>query len=377
MSSVNHLPMAVGMLQRLTMQEAARQPRLPQELTDIVIDHLHDDKESLKACTLVSDDWFWPARFHLFNTTVITTSNEKHGLDAFLDSVATSPLQLGHQVRCLHVRGAHDKSQDDFLSILDFMKAILPRLPSIRKVTLSRMVWGQGALLPSEFTHPMPWELGMLSLKDIRLEASDAESLDVAQRHLAYLLQLFSSIRLLTIDTVRIGYRALYRTPFTVAPVVHPLLDPVIRGRCRISALNCFTEDDSFYLLAALSRLGFARNLQTLKFGSGCPEITTAAQIVTNFAASSLRFVRYRVPSDDYVASRMPVFDLSRCTSLHTAHLRGFVSSSLEARTVLTQMINTVTCTPPETQAVILEFFARPQDFDFLYDTPAKKGGRC
>lgn len=65
----------------------------------------------------------------------------------------------------------------------------------------------------------------------------------------------------------------------------------------------------------------------------------------------------------------MPVFDLSQCETLHTAHLRGYISNPIEARTVLSQMINTVTCTPTETQAVILEFFARPQDFHILYET--------
>ena len=68
------------------------------------------------------------------------------------------------------------------------------------------------------------------------------------------------------------------------------------------------------------------------------------------------------------VASRVPVLDLSRCAALHTAHLRGYVSSQVEAQTVLTQMINTITCAPMDTMAIILEFFIRPQDFEVLYE---------
>ncbi|THH28847.1 hypothetical protein EUX98_g5344 [Antrodiella citrinella] len=344
--------------------------RLPVELTDIIIDHLHDDEASLFVCALVEHDWLWSARYHLFHTTLITTSgDEKHGLASFLRVVASSPFALGNHVRCLHIRGAHDKTQDDFTSLFAFLDAVLPKLPSLRRITLSRMVWGkfESAVLPMERREPMPWELKMLSLKDIRLDASDVESLDNAQKHLSHLLQQFSSIRLLSIDTVRIGYRALYAAQ--LEPLTTDGETPRDgRRKCHISAINCFTEDDSFYLLSALSRLGFVHHLHTLKFGSGCPEITASAQVVANLAAPSLRFVRYRVPSDDYVASKIPCLDLSQCTALHTAHLRGFVSSATEARTVLTQMINTVTCTPPDAAAVLLEFFARPQDFCNLFE---------
>ena len=295
------LGMDSGLLafQKLALQDPVveRRPWIPQEVADIIIDHLFDDNHALHACALVSNDWLWSARYHLFHHTVITTSVKKRGLDAFLELVSSSPFQLGTHVRCLHVRGAHDKSQDDFSAILRFLSAILPRLPSIRKISLSQMVWGQTPQLPQLHVEQMPWELDLLTLKDIRLEASDRDSLDTAQRHLSHLLHQCSTIRLLTIDTVRIGYRALYQPP-TGGTLDLPSLEAT--AKCRVSALNCFTEDDSFYLLAALSRLGFAQTLQTLKFGSGCPEITASAQVVTDLAASSLRFVRYRVPSDDY-----------------------------------------------------------------------------
>lgn len=62
------------------------------------------------------------------------------------------------------------------------------------------------------------------------------------------------------------------------------------------------------------------------------------------------------------------MLDLSACEALHTAHIRGYVSNALEARAVLTQMVNTVTCTPSDTQAVILEFFARLEHFECLYE---------
>ncbi|KAK7691649.1 hypothetical protein QCA50_005048 [Cerrena zonata] len=40
--------------------------RLPQELWDMIIDHLYDDRPSLQSCTLVCKDWVYSPRVHLF-----------------------------------------------------------------------------------------------------------------------------------------------------------------------------------------------------------------------------------------------------------------------------------------------------------------------
>jgi len=40
--------------------------RLPLELIELIIDHLHDDSVALKACSLVSRTFLQPARVHLF-----------------------------------------------------------------------------------------------------------------------------------------------------------------------------------------------------------------------------------------------------------------------------------------------------------------------
>jgi hypothetical protein len=42
-------------------------PRLPPEIIDTVIDHLHSDKPSLAACALISKDFLPSTRFHLFS----------------------------------------------------------------------------------------------------------------------------------------------------------------------------------------------------------------------------------------------------------------------------------------------------------------------
>ncbi|KAF9526870.1 hypothetical protein CPB83DRAFT_857133 [Crepidotus variabilis] len=46
--------------------ESYAPPRLPQELTDHIIDHLYDDSASLRSCALVCHSWLPPSRYHLF-----------------------------------------------------------------------------------------------------------------------------------------------------------------------------------------------------------------------------------------------------------------------------------------------------------------------
>ncbi|KDQ08444.1 hypothetical protein BOTBODRAFT_138870 [Botryobasidium botryosum FD-172 SS1] len=60
---------------------------LPSELISMIIDHLHDDKPTLKTCALVSRDWVAPSRFHLLHSIHLY----QNGVDEFL-SLCDSPL---------------------------------------------------------------------------------------------------------------------------------------------------------------------------------------------------------------------------------------------------------------------------------------------
>ncbi|KAH9926585.1 uncharacterized protein BXZ73DRAFT_49211, partial [Epithele typhae] len=43
---------------------------LPGELTDMVIEHLHNDVNSLKLCSLVCQQWLPACRHHLFESVI-------------------------------------------------------------------------------------------------------------------------------------------------------------------------------------------------------------------------------------------------------------------------------------------------------------------
>jgi len=64
--------------------------RLPRELSDMVLDNLHDDKPSLNSCSRVARGWTAGARYHLFSCVRLqfTRGNQStpaSNLESFLD----------------------------------------------------------------------------------------------------------------------------------------------------------------------------------------------------------------------------------------------------------------------------------------------------
>ncbi|KAF8480618.1 hypothetical protein JB92DRAFT_2611097, partial [Gautieria morchelliformis] len=77
---------------------------LPGELIDQVIDHLHDDSPSLRACCLTCRAWAPSARFHIFHDIVLS---EAERADALAVHLETSP-HISPLVRSLTINGHLD-----------------------------------------------------------------------------------------------------------------------------------------------------------------------------------------------------------------------------------------------------------------------------
>ncbi len=75
----------------------SRNPRLPPELTDRVIDHLHDDPTSLAACSLVCSAWLPAARFHHFREVTVVCDN----VHAFHELIRHPSSKVGSYVQTL------------------------------------------------------------------------------------------------------------------------------------------------------------------------------------------------------------------------------------------------------------------------------------
>jgi hypothetical protein len=52
-----------------------RIPRLPAEIIEVIVDHLHDDRSALAACSSASSAFIVPARHHLFSEVVLECSH--------------------------------------------------------------------------------------------------------------------------------------------------------------------------------------------------------------------------------------------------------------------------------------------------------------
>jgi hypothetical protein len=70
-----------------------KHPRLPTELTDEIVEYVHDDEECLRACACVHSSWTPAARTHLFRD--ITLSHLK-GWKRLVRILDRSPLIIGY-----------------------------------------------------------------------------------------------------------------------------------------------------------------------------------------------------------------------------------------------------------------------------------------
>ena len=112
----------------------SRARRLPQELIDAIIDYLHDNKRTLRSCTLVCKTWIYRARFHLFSRLEVTSQDIVERLIRakyvipFIRHIYLQPSQINLQVlprvgfeniQSLTLMGGRFRPMDDpVLSIL-------------------------------------------------------------------------------------------------------------------------------------------------------------------------------------------------------------------------------------------------------------------
>ena len=93
-------PRSIVLLTDNTMSEPL--PRLPSEIVDYIIDFLHDDRNALKRCCLVSESWIPRARRHLFNEIELDEFSSLKAWGKLFPDPAKSPA---YHVRSLVIFG--------------------------------------------------------------------------------------------------------------------------------------------------------------------------------------------------------------------------------------------------------------------------------
>lgn len=105
------------------------------ELIDRVIDHLHDDEETLRACSLVARSWLPASRFHLFQTLYIFNERE---FWALVELLQKNP-GLGSHVRELALDILYDSygNAEPWIRPPVDISPLTAHIPTIEVLTLS------------------------------------------------------------------------------------------------------------------------------------------------------------------------------------------------------------------------------------------------
>ncbi|CAL1715677.1 unnamed protein product [Somion occarium] len=189
-------------------------PPLPQELIDLIIDFLHDDRLTLARCMLVCHRWLDRSRLHLFRDAYVTVPASEpfameqqepefkaHNLEAFiafLERDASMSLRLA--VHYLLIRGLYPRS--NCILPLQRVSAVLNLLPRLRSlsllgVRLSSDVSFRNSLSTLSTFH----SLDRLSMSDVTASPRGSTN----KRPILDLFSLFTSINTLFVNDFYAG----------------------------------------------------------------------------------------------------------------------------------------------------------------------------
>jgi len=84
--------------------------RLPQEIYDLIIDHLHNDKLSLRSCALVSRGWAYRSQVHIFYFLILRDER----LRCWLDTFSPSDQRIHSLTKCLMLTLPANSSPGEF-----------------------------------------------------------------------------------------------------------------------------------------------------------------------------------------------------------------------------------------------------------------------
>jgi hypothetical protein len=176
----------------------AKVPRLPPELCDMIVDHLHDNKAALANCTLVCRSWLRAARYHLFDSIYIHLERDLDALEHFLAYLRSRP-----SVRTY----VKDICFDGFIETQDppdtldsaFLSSITELLPKVHTISLINCQWGKPKDTLDTSQPPK-----QISLRSLYINSFVAESENV--RNKLRILRHFSHIGHLHLANVWLGH---------------------------------------------------------------------------------------------------------------------------------------------------------------------------
>ena len=193
------------------MEPQSSASKLAVEITDLIIDHLHDNVGALKSCALVHSSWTPATRHHLFPS--LSISQRRCALSDFIAFITSADGIVTH-IKRLSLSGYVGIGLNDLASILR-------RLPSLRTLTLARLYISN----PLPYDGPHPPAIPELP----ELQITDCNALyDNNGENLLRLLRLFHHV-----GTVRLGAGERHNTfalplPSVLAVPLHLRVDHLV-----------------------------------------------------------------------------------------------------------------------------------------------------
>ncbi|KAI0824359.1 hypothetical protein BC628DRAFT_1379124 [Trametes gibbosa] len=221
-------------------------PVLPGEITDAIIDHLHDSRPALHNCALVCRAWLPSSRHHLFE--VFSAGPEKCGLLDLVSFLTSTPDLVGHISR-LVLYGYSGIGLTDIAGLIN-------TLCNVRVVDLYNLVIS----LPRRLE--IPPSTPPLALSMLRISSCNVKDLkfDILLRF----LDLFGVVKTLRIDQVALPRFSTAQSDTTGAVVIPRNL--------QISELSLGGMPPSFFVqLVCPSRMAHWGTLRALEL-DGCIE---------------------------------------------------------------------------------------------------------
>src|SRR5262245_41994367 len=118
----------------MVLDQLARQPCLPPEITDYIQDFLHSDRATLASCALVCRSFLTTSRMHVFSDIEIHNGN----CQPFCELVASPHCTITSSVRRLQVVEMYNGAGGLPLSVITHLMA----LPALHSLSLSFIGWG-------------------------------------------------------------------------------------------------------------------------------------------------------------------------------------------------------------------------------------------
>lgn len=278
-------------------------PALAAELTDHIIDFLHDDKEALRACALTHPTWLAASRFHLFKTiTVDGDGGTKDQIEAFkgLTSGARRVLSYVRTVKIVSMHSERRASQlEDAVSFYQIIQRRLSELDgSTADLPTIHLCLGRYCDLGSD---EIPPSLSQISDKVTRLEFS---SPILARRNdLWPFVSSFPNLRSLEVINLAFHHNGNNRLP------PQPRLKNIPLSKIRMNTMSMGFIIDS--LLAYASVLTSLEEFGILYEDVRQTALVTVAEAIQR-NVKVLRFSAKCHPGIEYERDRRPsAFDVS------------------------------------------------------------------